>query len=183
MYLASDSWRNTSRVITERSSMIRLRFRKRKRPLPQLHRVHRRDGKAERRQLVGRLADGDRTVLQSLEKRALRLERDAIDYVEQDDFRRRQRPELGDELARRRVDHLEADDLRRLQIGAPLQPRELGVADRREDDAEERLAHAGDATEQQIAGVDLPLLILVVGRRYLGEQNDVRERFLGVVSD
>ena len=49
------------------------RFGEWKRPLPQLHRIHRRDGKAERRQLVGRLADGDRAVLQSLEKRALRL--------------------------------------------------------------------------------------------------------------
>ena len=41
------------------------RFRERKRALPQLHRVHRRNREAERRQLVGRLADGDGAVLQA----------------------------------------------------------------------------------------------------------------------
>ena len=76
------------------------RFRQRKRALPELHRVHRRDREAERRQLVGRLADGDLAILQPFEKRALRLQRDAVDLVEQDDFRRGERTELGDELRR-----------------------------------------------------------------------------------
>ena len=89
-----------------------------KRALPELHRVHRRDREAERRQLVGRLADGDGAVLQALEKRALRLERDAVDLVEQDDLGLGERTELGDQLAGRRVDHLKADDLGRLQVGA-----------------------------------------------------------------
>ena len=158
-------------------------FRQRKRALPELDRVHRRDREAERRQLVGRLADGDRAILQAFEKRALRLERDAVDFVEQDDFRRRERTELGHELAGRRVDHLEADDLGRLQIGASLDARELRVADRREDDAEKRLADAGHAAQQQVAGVDLPLLVLVVGRRNLRQQHDVGERLFGVVAD
>ena len=65
------------------------RFRQRERALAELDRVHRRDGEAERRQLVGRLADGDGAVLQAFEERALRLERDAVDLVEQDDFGRR----------------------------------------------------------------------------------------------
>ena len=159
------------------------RFRQRKRALPELDRVHRRDREAERRQLVGRLADGDGAILQPLEERALRLERDAVDLVEQDDFGRRQRTELGDERAGRRVDHLEADDFGRLQVGAALDARELGVADRGEDDAEERLADAGHAAQQQVAGVDLPLLVLVVGGRNLRQQDDVGERLRGVVTD
>ena len=81
-------------------------------------------------------------ILQPLEKRALRLQRDAVDFIEQDHFRRRHRPELGDQLAGRRVDHLKADDFGRLQVGAALDARELGVADRGEDDAEKRLADA-----------------------------------------
>ena len=118
------------------------RFRQRKRALAELDRVHRRNREAERRQLVGRIADGDRAVLQPFEKRALRLERDAVDLVEQNDFGRGERPELGDERAGRRVDHLKADDFGRLQVGASLEPRELRVADRRENHAEERLADA-----------------------------------------
>ena len=42
------------------------RFRERKRALPELDRVHRRDREAERRQLVGGLADGDGAILQRL---------------------------------------------------------------------------------------------------------------------
>ena len=83
----------------------------------------------------------------------------------------------------RRVDHLKADDLGRLQVGAALEARELRVADRREDHAEERLAHAGHAAEQQVAGVDLPLLVLVVGGRDLRQQNDVGERLFRLVAD
>ena len=124
-----------------------------------------------------------RAILQALEKRALRLQRDAVDLVEQDHFGRRQRPELGLERAGRRVDHLEADDFGRLQIGAALQPRELGVADGREDDAEERLADAGHAAQQEVAGVDLPLFGFVVGGRNLGEQDDVGDGLGGVVAD
>ena len=124
-----------------------------------------------------------RAVLQAFEKRALRLQRDAVDLVEQDDFGRRQRAELGDELAGRRVDHLEADDFGRLQVGAALEARELGVADRGEDDAEERLADARHAAQQQVAGVDLPLFVLVVGGRNFRQQHDVGERLRGVVAD
>jgi hypothetical protein len=80
--------------------------------LSQLHRVHRRDRKTERRHLVGLLADGDRAILQPFEEGALGLQRDAVDLVEQDDFGRRERAELGDELPRRRVDHLKPDDSR-----------------------------------------------------------------------
>ena len=159
------------------------RFRQRKRALPELDRVHRRDREAERRQLVGGLADGDGAILQPFEERALRLERDAVDLVEQDDFGRGQRAELGDERAGRRVDHLEADDLGRLQVGAALDARELRVADRREDHAEERLADAGHAAQQQVAGVDLALLVLVVGRRNLRQQHDVGERLRRLVAD
>ena len=158
------------------------RFRQRKRALPELHRVHRRDREAERRQLVGGLADRDRAVLQRLEERALRLERDAVDLVEQDHFGLRERAELGHQLAGRRVDHLEADDLGRLQVGASLQADELRVADRGEDDAEERLADARHAAQQQVAGVDLSLLLLVVRGRNLRHQHDVGERLGGVVA-
>ena len=159
------------------------RFRQRERALSELDRVHRRDGEAEGRQFVGGLADGDGAVLQAFEKRALRLERDAVDFVEQDHLGRRQRPELGDQLAGRRVDHLEADDFGRLQVGAALDARELGVADGGEDDAEERLADAGHAAQQQVAGVDLALLLLVVRGRNLRQQHDVGERLGRVVAD
>jgi hypothetical protein len=121
--------------------------------------------------------------LQPLEKRALRFQRDAVDLVEQDDFRGRERAELGDELPGRRVDHLEADDFRRLQVGASLQPRERRVADGGEDDTEKGLPDARHAAQQKVAGVDLPLLILVVGGRNFREQHDVGERFFGVVPD
>ena len=94
-----------------------------------------------------------------------------------------QRAELGDELAGRRVDHLEADDLGRLQVGAALDARELRAADRGEDDAEKRLADARDAAQQQVAGVDLALLVLVVRRRNFRQQHDVGERLLGLVAD
>ena len=159
------------------------RFRERERALPQFHRVHRRDRKAERGELVGLLADGDGPVLQAFEERALRLQRDAVDLVEQDDFGGRERTELGDELAGRRVDHLKADDFGWLQVGASLQARERRVADRRENHAEERLADARDAAQQQVAAVDLPLLVLVVGRRNLRQQHDVGEGLFGVVAD
>ena len=119
----------------------------------------------------------------AFEERALRLERDAVDLVEQDDFGRRQRAELGDERAGRRVDHLKADHFGRLQVGAALEARELRVADRRQDDAEERLADAGHAAQQQVAGVDLPLLALVVGGRDFREQHDVGQRLGRVVPD
>ena len=133
--------------------------------------------------LVGGLADGDRPILQPFEERALRLQRDAVDLVEQNHFGRGERPELGDELARRRVDHLKADDLGRLQVGASLDARELRVADGGEDDAKERLAHARNAAQQQVAGVDLPFLILVVGRRDFRQQNDVGQRLFGLVAN
>ena len=94
-----------------------------------------------------------------------------------------QRTELGHHLAGRRVDHLEADDFGRLQVGAALDARELRVADRGENDAEERLADAGHAAQEQVAGVDLPLLLLVVRRRDLRHQHDVGEGLGRVVAD
>jgi hypothetical protein len=139
--------------------------------------------KAERRQLVGRLADRDGPVLQPFEKRALRLERDAVDLVEQDHFGRRERTELGHELAGRRVDHLKADDLGGLQIRAALQTRERRVADGGEDHAEERLADPGTPRSSRLPAVDLSLFVLVVGGRNLRQQHDVGERLLGVVAD
>ena len=134
-------------------------------------------------QLVRGLADGDGAILQPFEERALRLQRDAVDFVEEDDFGRRQRTELGHQRAGRRVDHLEPDHLGRLQVGAALDACELGVADRREDDAEERLADARHAAQQEVAGVDLALLVLVVGRRNLGQKHDVGQRLRRLVSD
>ena len=122
-------------------------------------------------------------VLQALEKRALRLQRDTVDFVEQDDFCRGHRPEFGDQGAGGRVDHLEADHFGRLQVGAPLEAGELGVADGGEDDAEERLADARYAAQEQVAGVHLTLLPLVVGGRDFRQQHDVGERFGGVVAD
>jgi hypothetical protein len=157
--------------------------RQRERALPELDRVHRRDREAEGGQLVGRVADGDRAVLQPLEKRALRFQRDAVDLVEQDHLARGERSELGHQLAGRRVDHLKADDFGRLQVGAALQTHELRVADRGEDDAEERLADAGDAAQQEVAGVDLAVLLLVVGRRNFRQEDHVGERFRRIVAD
>jgi hypothetical protein len=134
--------------------------------------------------LVGGLADGHGAILQAFEEGALRLERDAVDLVEQDDFRLGQRADLGGQLAGRRVDHLEADHLGRLQVGASLDARELGVADGRQDHAEERLAHARHAAQQQVAGVDLPLFFLVVGRRDLRQQHEIGQDFgLGVTDE
>ncbi len=119
----------------------------------------------------------------ALEKRALRLQRNTVDFIQQDDFGRRHRPELGDQLAGRRVDHLEADHFGRLQVGAPLEAREFGVADGGEDDAEERLADARHAAQQQVAGVHLTLFALVVGGRNFRHQDDVGEGLGGVVAD
>ena len=133
---------------------IRGRFRQWERPLPQLDRIHRRNGKAECWQLVGVLAHRDRPFLQALEKRALRLERDAVDFVEQNHFRRRERPELGDQLAGGGIYHLEPDYFSRLQVGSPLQPGELCVADGRQDDPEECLADT-EPRQQQVARIDL----------------------------
>src|SRR5438876_17213 len=78
---------------------------------------------------------------------------------------------------------LKSDDLGRLEIGASLQTRELRVADRGEDDAEERLADTGNAAQQQVARVHLPLFVLVVGGRNLRQQDDVGERLRRLVSD
>jgi len=85
--------------------------------------------------------------------------------------------------ARRRVDHLETDHLGGLQVGASLKAGELRVADGGDDDAEKGLAHARNAAEQQVAGIDLPFLVLVVGRRNLRQQHDIGERLLGLVAD
>ena len=99
------------------------------------------------------------------------------------DFRRGERAELRDELARGRVDHLKADDLCGLEIGSPLDAGELRVADGGQDDAKKRLADARNAAQQQIPGVDRVLLLLVVGRRNLRQQNDIGQRLLGFVAD
>src|SRR5262245_42150233 len=64
-----------------------------------------------------------------------------------------------------------------------LQARELGVADRRQDDAEERLADARHPAEEQVARVDLSLLVLVVRGRDLGKKDHVGERLFGFVAD
>ena len=151
------------------------RLREREGALAELDRVHGGDGEAEGRQLVGGLADRDGAVLQPLEERALALERDAVDLVEQDDFGRGQRPELGDQLAAGRVDHLEADHFGRLEVGPALDAGEPRVGDRRQDHAEERLADPRYAPNQQVAGVDLPVFLLVVGGRNLRQQDDVGE--------
>jgi hypothetical protein len=133
--------------------------------------------------VAGRFANGDLAVLQALEKRALRFQRNPVDFIEQDDFSRGERAELGDEGARCGVNHLEADDFGRLQVGASLDAGKLRVADRRDDDAEKRFADAGHAAQEKVAGVDLPLLVLVVGRRNLRHEDDVGERLFRLVSD
>ncbi len=158
-------------------------FRQREGALSQLDRVHGGDGETEGGQFVGGLADRDRAILQAFEEGALRFERDAVDLVEQDDFGRGQRAELGDELAGGRVDHLEADHLGRLQVGAALDAGELGVRDGRQDHAEESLAYARDAPDEQVAGVDLPVLLLVVGGRDLRQQHDVGQGLGRFVAD
>ena len=95
----------------------------------------------------------------------MRLQRNAIDLVEQDHLGRRERSNLRHQLAGGRIDHLKTDDFGRLQVGTSLQSRKLGIADRGQDHAKEGLPHAGHAAQQQIARVDLPFLSLVVGRR------------------
>jgi hypothetical protein len=150
--------------------------------LTQLHRVHRGNGEAERRKLVGLLADRDRPVLQPLETGALRLQGNSIDLIEQKDLGRRQWSEFRNEFARRRVDHLEADDLGWLQVGPTLEARELRAADRGQDDPEECLPDSRYASKQQVAGVDLALVVLVVRGRYFRQQDHVGERFLALVS-
>src|SRR5688572_31487876 len=52
----------------------------------------------------------------------------------------------------------------RSEIGTALDARELRVADCGKDDAEERFADAGHAAQQQVAGVDLAVGSLVIGR-------------------
>ena len=76
----------------------------------------------------------------------MRLHRDAVDFVEQDDLCRRERPELGDQRSRGGIDHLKTDDFGRLQVGSTLQTREPGVADGSQDHSEKRLADAGHAS-------------------------------------
>jgi hypothetical protein len=90
---------------------------------------------------------------------------------------------LGDELAGGRVDHLEPDDFGGLQVGPALQPREFGVADGRQNHPEEGFTDTGHPAQQQVAGVDLTVLVLVVGGRNLREEHDVGERLLGCVPD
>ena len=129
------------------------------------------------------MPDGDGPILQPFEERALRFQRDAIDFIEQDHFGGGERTELGHQLAGGGVDHLEADHFGRLQVGASLQPHEFGIADRGQDDAEKRLADAGNAAEQQVARIHLALLLLVVRRRDLRHQDHVGQRLGGVVAD
>jgi hypothetical protein len=70
------------------------------------------------------------------------------------------------------------------KVGASLDARELGIADRREDDAEERLADARHAAQQQVAGVDLPLLLLVVSGWNLRQEDDVGQDLgLGITDE
>jgi hypothetical protein len=113
----------------------------------------------------------------------LRFQRDTVDLVEKDDFRRREGAELSDERARRGVDHLKADDLGRLQVGTALDARKLRVADGGDDDAEKCLADARHTAQKQVARVHLALLVLVVRRRNFRHQHDVGERLLPFISD
>src|SRR6185369_13340621 len=112
--------------------------------------------KAEGGKIVGLLADGDRAILEPFEEGALRLQGDAVDLVEKDDFGRGHRAELGDELPGGRVEHLEPYYRGGLEVGAALDAREAGVADRGEDDPEKRVADARHTAVQQVAGVHLP---------------------------
>ena len=158
-------------------------FREGEGALAELDGVHGGDGEVEPRELVGGLADGDGAVLEAFEEGALRLEGDAVDFVEEDDLGLGQGAELGDEFAGGGVDHLEADDLGGLQVGASLEAREAGVADGGEDDAEERLADAGHPAQQEVARVDLALFLLVVGGGNLRQQDDVGQNLGQVIAD
>ena len=95
-------------------------FRERERALPELNRVHRRNGEAERRQVVGLFAHRDGSILEAFEERTLRLERNAVDLIEEDHLGRRQRSKLRHERPSGGVDHLKPDHLGRLEIRASL---------------------------------------------------------------
>ena len=171
------------RHVHEDGEPVCCRFGKRKGALTQLHGIHRRQREAELGQLITHLAHGHRAILQSFEKRALRLHRDAVDLVKQDHLGRGQRAELGLQGAGRGIDHLKAHDFRRLQVCAALNTRELRSADRGENHAKERFAHSRHATQKQVARVHLTALIAVVARGNFREQHDVRERLLRAIAD
>src|SRR5262249_27979713 len=102
-------------------------------------------------------------------KCALGFQRNAVDFVEQNNFSRCQGSELGNELSGGRIDHLESDDFRRLQVRASLEPGEFGIADGSQNNAEKCLADAGNTANQQVTRIYLPVLLFVVSRWNLRE--------------
>jgi hypothetical protein len=126
-------------------------FREREGALAEFDRVHRRDREAERGQLVGflptvtvRSCSPSRNALCDLSGMRL-ISSSRMTSAEASG------PNSVIDLAGGGVDHLEADDLGGLQVGAPLDAGELRVADGGEDHAEEGLAHARHAAQQQVA--------------------------------
>ena len=77
----------------------------------------------------------------------------------------------------------ERSRLGRLQVGPSLQPREFRIADRGENHPEEGLPDPWHPSQQQVARVDLPRLILVVRGRDFRQQDDISQSFLGLVAD
>src|SRR5262249_10614364 len=102
-------------------------------------------------------------------KCALGFQRNAVDFVEQDNFSRRQRSKLRDQLSGGRIDHLESDNFSGLQVGAPLKAGEFGITDGSQNNAEKCLTDAGNTANQQVTRIHLPVLLFIVSRWNLRE--------------
>ena len=115
-----------------------------------LERILRGENEERIGQRIGLVADRDLAFLHRFEQRALHLGRRAIDFVGQDQVRKN-RAELGRELAAARIVNQRADQVRRQQVGRELQPLKAGLDAGGQRLDGERLGEAGHAFEQDVA--------------------------------
>ena len=99
---------------------------------------------------ISGIADRHLAFLHRFQQRALHFGRRAIDFIGQNQVRKK-RAELGRELAGARIVYKGADQIRRQQVGRKLQTLEAGLDAGGHGFDGERLGQTGDAFEQDVA--------------------------------
>ena len=99
---------------------------------------------------IRRVADRDLPLLHRFQERALHFRRCAIDFIRQDQVRKK-RAELGGEFPGARIVNESADQIRRQKIGRELQTLKTGLDAGRHGFDGESFRQTGNAFEQDVA--------------------------------